>query len=88
MTFSQFCNITEIEPIPTEESLIAAFEKLDDKKVGYITHDDFLLNMTTRGEKLPAGVIERLISDEKFNKEKKFFYKKYCESVIDTSDRL
>lgn len=88
LTFSQFCNITEIEPIPTESSLIASFEKLDDKDAGFITHDDFLLNMTTRGEKLPAGVIERLITDEKYNRDKKFFYKKFCQSVIETGERL
>ena len=64
------------------------FEKLDDKNMGFLTHDDFILNMTTRGEKLPAGVIERLITDEKYNKDKKFFYKKFCESVIETSERL
>jgi len=88
LTFSQFCNITEIEPIPTECSLISSFEKLDDKNAGYITHDDFMLNMTTRGEKLPAGVIERLITDEKYNRDKKFFYKKFCQSVIETGERL
>jgi len=88
LTFSQFCNITEIEPIPTETSLVSFFEKLDDKNMGYLTHDDFILNMTTRGEKLPAGVIERLITDEKYNKDKKFFYKKFCDSVIETSERL
>jgi hypothetical protein len=26
----------------TEKSLNAAFEKLDDRKLGYITHEDFL----------------------------------------------
>jgi len=88
LTFSQFCNITEIEPIPTESSLISFFEKLDDKNAGYLTHDEFTLNMTTRGEKLPAGVIERLITDEKYNKDKKFFYKQFCKSVIETSERL
>jgi len=88
LTFSQFCNITEIEPVPTETSLITSFEKLDEKNSGYITHDDFMLNMTTRGEKLPTGVIERLICDEKYNKEKKFFYRKFCQSVIETSERL
>ena len=28
---------------------------------GYITHDDFLLSMTTRGEKLPGSVIDNML---------------------------
>ena len=32
MTYSQFSNITEIQPLPTEDSLLAAFQKLDDKR--------------------------------------------------------
>ena len=32
LALPQFCNITEIEPVPTEDSLVAAFHKLDDKK--------------------------------------------------------
>ena len=27
----QFCNIAEIEPVPTEETLVSAFQKLDEK---------------------------------------------------------
>ena len=29
--------------------------------LGYITHDDFLLSMTTRGEKLPGSVIDNML---------------------------
>jgi hypothetical protein len=35
------CNPTECFFLP-ENSLNAAFEKLDDRKLGYITHEDFL----------------------------------------------
>jgi len=88
LTYSQFCNITEIEPIPTEKSLLDMFEKLDEKNVGYLTHDEFLLNMTTRGEKIPLEVIENLIENENYNQDKKFFYRKFCHDIIETKDKL
>ena len=88
LTYSQFCNITEIEPIPTEKSLLEMFDKLDDKNVGFLTHDEFLLNMTTRGEKIPLEVIENLIANEEYNQDKKFFYRKFCHDIIETKDKL
>ena len=83
LTYSQFCNITEIEPIPTEKSLLDMFEKLDEKNVGYLTHDEFLLNMTTRGEKIPLEVIENLIENENYNQDKKLFLRKFCRDTFE-----
>jgi len=88
LTFSQFCNITEIEPVPTEESLVAAFQKLDEKGQGYITHDDFLLSMTTRGEKLPGSVIDNMLQDARYNQDRKFLYPAYCQAVVETTKIL
>ena len=88
LTYSQFCNITEIEPTPSEQSLLTMFEKLDLDNAGYLNHEEFVLNMTTRGEKLPASVIENLIANEEYNKDKKFFYRKFCQDVIETKDKL
>jgi len=88
LTFSQFCNITEIEPVPTEESLVAAFQKLDEKGQGYISHDDFLLSMTTRGEKLPGTVIDNMLQDARYNRDRKFLYPAYCQAVVETTKIL
>lgn len=88
LTFSQFCNITEIEPVPTEETLVAAFQKLDEKGQGYITHDDFLLSMTTRGEKLPGSVIDNMLQDARYNQDRKFLYPAYCQAVVETTKIL
>jgi len=88
ITFSQFCNIAEIEPVPTEETLVSAFQKLDEKGLGYITHDDFLLSMTTRGEKLPSSVIDNMLQDTRYNRDRKFLYPAYCEAVVETTKIL
>ena len=88
LTFSQFCNITEIEPVPTQTSLISMFEKLDYDNVGYLSHEEFLLNMTTRGEKLSPNIVESLLANTEYNKDKKFFYKKYCQDIVDTNEKL
>jgi len=88
ITFSQFCNIAEIEPVPTEETLVSAFQKLDEKGLGYITHDDFLLSMTTRGEKLPGSVIDNMLQDTRFNRDRKFLYPAYCQAVVETTKIL
>ena len=88
MTFSQFCDLVEIEPIPSEKSLLMMFEKLDTNNLGYLTHDEFILNMTSRGDKLPAGVIENLIANKEYNEDKKFMYRKFCSDVIETSKKL
>ena len=88
LTFHQFRQIAEIEPIPSEKSLISMFQKLDEKNLGYLTHEEFLLNMTTRGEKLPVELIENLIRNEMYNNDKKFYYQKYCQDVIETSKKL
>merc|ERR1719189_749000 len=88
LTFHQFSQIAEIEPIPSEKSLISMFQKLDEKNLGYLTHEEFLLNMTTRGEKLPVELIENLIRNEMYNNDKKFYYQKYCKDVIETSKKL
>ena len=88
LTFSQFCNITEIEPVPTQSSLVSMFEKLDYDNVGYLSHEEFMLNMTTRGEKLPAHIVESLLANTEYNKDKMFFYKKYCQDIIDTNEKL
>ena len=88
ITYSQFCNITEIEPIPTEKTLLHLFEKLDEKKVGYLNHDEFLMNMSSRGDTLPAGVLENLMENEAYNQDRKFYYKKFCNEVLETSNKL
>ena len=64
------------------------FEKLDTNNLGYLTHDEFVLNMTSRGDKLPPGVIENLIANKEYNEDKKFMYRKFCSDVIVTSKKL
>ena len=88
MTFHQFCQITEIEPVPSEKSLLMLFQKMDELLLGYLTHEEFLLNMTTRGEKLPTEMIENLLRNEVYNDDKKFYYQKYCYDIIETSKKL
>ena len=68
--------------------MLSVFEKLDHKKNGFLCHDQFLLNMTTRAEKLPAKVIESLLANAEYNEDKKFYYPKFCEAVIDTKEKL
>ena len=88
LTFSQFSEITEIEPIPTKTSLLSMFEKLDDQRNGFLPHDELLFNLTTRGEKLPTKVVESLLANADYNEDKKFYYPKFCEAVLDTRDKL
>ena len=88
LTFSQFSNITEIEPIPTQSTLVSLFERLDHKRNGYLCHDEFLLNMTTRADKLPVEVIENLLANEEYNEDNKFYYHKFCEAVTDTKEKV
>ena len=88
MTFHQFCQVTEIEPVPSEKSLLMLFQKMDELQLGYLTHEEFLLNMTTRGEKLPTEMIENLLRNEVYNDDKKFYYQKYCYDIIETSKKL
>ena len=64
------------------------FQKMDVKQLGYLTHEEFLLNMTTRGEKLPTEMIENLFKNEIYNDDKKFYYQKYCNDIIETSKKL
>ena len=64
------------------------FQKLDEKHLGYLTHEEFLLNMTTRGEKLPTEMIENLLRNEIYNDDKRFYYQKYCHDIIETSKKL
>ena len=88
LTFSQFSHITEIEPIPTGSSLLSMFEKLDDQRNGFLLHDELFFNLTTRGEKLPTKVVESLLANADYNEDKKFYYQKFCEAVLDTRDKL
>lgn len=88
MTYSQFSNITEIQPLPTEDSLLAAFQKLDDKRQGWIVHEDLLLSLTSRGDILPKAVLEQLLMDTRYNRDKKFLYPLYCRAVLDTTSAL
>ena len=64
------------------------FQKMDELHLGYLTHEEFLLNMTTRGEKLPTEMIENLLRNEVYNDDKKFYYQKYCYDIIETSKKL
>ena len=64
------------------------FEKLDDQRNGFLLHDELLFNLTTRGEKLPAKVVESLLANADYNEDKKFYYQKFCEAVLDTRDKL
>ena len=64
------------------------FEKLDDQRNGFLPHDELLFNLTTRGEKLPTKVVESLLANADYNEDKKFYYQKFCEAVLDTRDKL
>ena len=64
------------------------FEKLDDQRNGFLLHDELLFDLTTRGEKLPAKVVESLLANAEYNEDKKFYYQKFCEAVLDTRDKL
>ena len=88
LTFSQFSQITEIEPIPTKTTLLALFEKLDIERNGFLLHDELSSNLTTRGEKLPEKVVESLLANAEYNEEMKFYYPKFCEAVLDTREKL
>jgi len=88
MTFSQFSYLTEVEPLPSHNDLLAAFEKLDDKGQGYLNHDSFLMDMTTRGEKLPSEALKHVLSDKTFSAENKFDYRTFCKAVFETSEHL
>ena len=63
--------------------------KLDKSGSGLIGHDDFLIAMTTRGEKLPGQIIYSLLTNPNYNtSEGKFEYEKYVKDVFETSSNL
>ena len=88
ITYSQFCNLSETEPVPKENDLLSAFEKLDDHAHGYLNHEGFLTNMTARGEKLPHEAMKIFLKDKEFNSDNKFDYRTFCKTVQETSDKL
>ena len=52
---------------------------MDDKNLGYLPHEQLLINLTTRGDKLPIEIVESLLTNEEYNHDKKFYYKKFSQ---------
>ena len=88
MSFNQFLDILEIEPVPSESSLERLFEKLDPSKKGCIHHESLYTDLTTRGDKLDGDVVRALLQNPDYNRDNKFYYREFCTKVMETSNHL
>lgn len=74
--------------VPCNLIIILFFRKLDPSGNGSVSHEDFIVAMTTRGEPLPTSMIETLLSEPQFNEDGKFNYDVFCNVVFETSQEM
>ena len=58
---------------------------------GFIKHEDFVIAMTTRGDKLPETAVRTILSDPAFNpggNGDKFDYVAFCRQIVATTNEL
>ncbi|XP_059149464.1 EF-hand calcium-binding domain-containing protein 7-like isoform X7 [Physella acuta] len=75
ITFEDFVDICKREPVTSEEDLIKAFRKIDLNGDGFISLDELLKVLTTRGEKMTRPEVKALIDEVDENKDGKLNYK-------------
>ncbi|CAL1545221.1 unnamed protein product [Lymnaea stagnalis] len=85
MTFDDFVDVCSREPVTTEEDLMKAFRKIDINGDGYISLDELLKIMTTRGEKMSRAEVKELIDEVDENKDGKLDYKEFAQMVLTTT---
>ncbi|KAH9504578.1 EF-hand calcium-binding domain-containing protein 7 [Bulinus truncatus] len=86
MTFEDFVDVCNREPITSEEDLMKAFRKIDLNGDGYISLDELLKILTTKGEKMSRAEVKELIDDVDENKDGKLDYKEFSKMVLSTTD--
>ncbi|KAH9523436.1 EF-hand calcium-binding domain-containing protein 7 [Bulinus truncatus] len=86
MTFEDFVDVCNREPITSEEDLMKAFCKIDLNGDGFISLDELLKILTTKGEKMSRAEVKELIDDVDENKDGKLDYKEFSKMVLSTTD--
>ena len=75
MTFKEVCDILRQESAVSEADLLRAFERFDVNGDGFVSLDEMLRLLTTKGEKMEAEEVERIMAGADANKDGKLDYR-------------
>lgn len=88
LTYDEFVDICRKIPVTTEEDLMKAFRKIDINGDGYITSNELLKTMTTRGEKMTQKEVKAIIDEVDENGDGKLDYKEFCKMMLSTQKEV
>ena len=75
MTFKEVCNILRQEPAVNEADLLRAFERFDINGDGFVSLDEMLRLLTSKGEKMEVDEVERIMINADANRDGKLDYR-------------
>ncbi|XP_014670223.1 PREDICTED: EF-hand calcium-binding domain-containing protein 7-like isoform X2 [Priapulus caudatus] len=87
VSFNKFCSIVRSEAPMSENQLINAFRKIDVNHDGFISHEEFLSVMTTKGELMSPSEVRGIFRKADINKYGKLDYKEFCKIILKTVEQ-